>query len=102
MRMKDDNPLAFETLRLPANYDHIALDQSQIRELPRMKRGSMAHCNLSPQRTSIVIKHKTIEEIWYFLQGQGQVWRKQGAREEVVDISPGISLTLPPMLDVIK
>ena len=29
------------------------------------------------------------------LHGQGQVWRKQKGREEVVDVSPGCCLTIP-------
>jgi len=37
-----------------------------------------------------------IEEIWYFVQGRGQVWRKQGDHEEVVDVFPGVCLTIPP------
>jgi len=34
-----------------------------------------------------------VEEIWYFLAGQ--VWRKQDDREKVVDVHPGLSLTIP-------
>ena len=28
-------------------------------------------------------------------QGRGQVWRKQGEREEVIDVGPGSSLSIP-------
>jgi len=41
------------------------------------------------------VKHRTVEEIWYFLAGRGQVWRAQGDREEVLDARPGVSLTIP-------
>ncbi len=85
----------FETIQLPAGYDDLAPDGSEIRKLPDIKRGGMCHCTLPPQCTSIPVKHKTIEEIWYFISGKGQVWRKQGEREEVVDVSTGTSLTIP-------
>ena len=44
---------------------------------------------------SIPVAHRTIEELWYFLEGRGQVWRRLGEQQEVVDVSPGVSLTIP-------
>jgi mannose-6-phosphate isomerase-like protein (cupin superfamily) len=39
--------------------------------------------------------HKTVDEQWYFIQGIGQVWRKEGQFSEVIDVSPGIAITIP-------
>jgi mannose-6-phosphate isomerase-like protein (cupin superfamily) len=39
--------------------------------------------------------HRTVEEIWYVVSGNGEMWRKQGAREEVVALSPGVCVTIP-------
>ena len=39
--------------------------------------------------------HRLVEEIWYFIRGRGQVWRKLGEMEQVVDVFPGVSLTIP-------
>ena len=39
--------------------------------------------------------HRTVEGVWYFLHGWGQVWRKQGGRESTVDVSRGTALTIP-------
>ena len=39
--------------------------------------------------------HRTIEEIWYVLEGQGQVWRQDGESEEVLDLGPGVSFDIP-------
>jgi mannose-6-phosphate isomerase-like protein (cupin superfamily) len=36
-----------------------------------------------------------VEEIWYFIEGQGEVWRKIGNHEEIVRIQPAICLTIP-------
>ena len=80
--------------QLPEAYE-LAPDQSQIRPLLSTQRGSVAHCTLPPRGISLAVRHKTIEEIWYFLQGQGQVWRKQGDREDIVEVGPGICLTIP-------
>ncbi|MCD4766375.1 MAG: hypothetical protein K8R34_07680 [Methanosarcinales archaeon] len=83
----------FETEQLPGQYNYLAPDGSEIRLLPEMKDGGLSHCRLPIQGISQAVTHKTVEEIWYFIQGQGKVWRKQGDREEVVDAGPG---TCPP------
>ena len=44
---------------------------------------------------SIPVRHRRVEEVWFFLSGAGQVWRKQGEREQVLDVAPGVSLTIP-------
>jgi mannose-6-phosphate isomerase-like protein (cupin superfamily) len=36
-----------------------------------------------------------VEEIWYVLAGRGQMWRRQGDRTAVVDLHPGLCLTIP-------
>ena len=45
--------------------------------------------------TSSAVVHRTVEEIWFVLAGRGEMWRKQGEREEIVDLAPGQCLTLP-------
>lgn len=92
--MKDEDVPAFDTMRLPEKYE-LAPDRSEIRPLLSMRRGGLAHCTLAPHGISLAVEHRTIEEIWYFIQGRGQVWRKQGDREEVVDVGPNTCLTIP-------
>jgi mannose-6-phosphate isomerase-like protein (cupin superfamily) len=41
------------------------------------------------------VRHKTVEEIWYFVQGEGQVWRKYGATAQVTDVRAGTALKIP-------
>ena len=55
----------------------------------------MAHFELGPNQVSKAVTHRTVEEIWYFISGRGQMWRKQGERSEIVDVYPGVSLTIP-------
>ena len=89
------NNLDFETKHLPTEYDELAPDKSEIRLLLTMKGGSMVHCTLQPHAISLAVRHKTVEEIWYFIEGRGEVWRKQRDREEVVEVRPGVCITIP-------
>ena len=55
----------------------------------------MAHFELAAGQTSTAVAHRTVEEIWLVLSGRGEMWRKQGAREEVVTVERGVCLTIP-------
>jgi mannose-6-phosphate isomerase-like protein (cupin superfamily) len=55
----------------------------------------MAHFKLHPGQVSRAVVHRSVEEIWYVLAGQGQMWRKAGATEFSVALSPGLSLVIP-------
>ena len=87
--------MKFETKRLPLKLDYAALDGSEIRLLPSLKGGGLSHCTLPPKCISQAVRHKTVEEIWYFIQGHGAVWRKQRSRSKTVKVGAGISLTIP-------
>jgi mannose-6-phosphate isomerase-like protein (cupin superfamily) len=41
------------------------------------------------------VRHRRVEEIWYITSGRGEVWRRQGEREETVEVAPGTCLTIP-------
>ena len=86
---------AFDTKRLGVAPDEAAPDGSDVRILLALNGGSMAHFELGPGRTSIAVAHRTVEEVWLVLNGRGEMWRKQGDREEVVPLEPGVCLTLP-------
>jgi len=85
----------FTTKRLPVDRDAVAPDRSDVRILLQLKGGGMAHFELGPGRTSKAVAHRTVEEIWFFISGRGEMWRKQDAREEVVPVDPNVCLTIP-------
>ena len=87
---------AFQTVLLPAAPDAVAPDGSDVRVLLRLGRGSMAHFQLAPGQVSQAVAHHTVEEIWYVLAGHGQLWRRQGQREETADLSAGVCVSIPP------
>jgi mannose-6-phosphate isomerase-like protein (cupin superfamily) len=55
----------------------------------------MAHFELAAGGVSAAVAHKTVEEIWFIISGEGQMWRRQGEREETIDLDPGVCLTIP-------
>src|SRR5439155_14585150 len=85
----------FATGRLPAAPDVVAPDGSDVRVLLGLAGGGMAHFELAAGETSVAVAHRTVEEIWFFLGGRGEMWRRQGDREEVVSVGPGVCVTLP-------
>jgi mannose-6-phosphate isomerase-like protein (cupin superfamily) len=87
--------MKFETKCLPVERDTIAPDGSDVRILLGLRGGGMAHFELAPGRTSRAVTHKTVEEIWFFLSGQGEMWCKSGDREETVPVQTGVCLTIP-------
>ncbi len=85
----------YESRVVSDDYDALAPDGSEIRLLHQLEGASVVHCTLPVGVVSIPVTHRTVEEIWYFLGGQGQVWRAQDDREQVLDARPGVSLTIP-------
>jgi len=86
---------AFESNQVKTEYDLLAPDGSEIRLLHSLSGASVVHCALPVGAVSTPVMHRTVEEVWFFLAGTGQVWRKQGERELVLDVHSGLSLTIP-------
>ena len=83
--------------------DATALDGSEIRLLIDVRysarRASLVEVTLAAGEVSKPVYHRTVEEIWYILEGTGQVWRcpPTAAPDTVapVPVSPGDALTIP-------
>jgi len=82
-------------MQLPSARDVVATDGSDVRILLGLAGGTMAHFQLSPGHTSSAVTHRTVEEIWYFLSGRGEMWLKQEGREEIVPLESDVCLTIP-------
>ena len=85
----------FETKQLPDHPDVTAPDGSDVRLLLSLNGGSMAHFELAPARTSKAVTHLTVEEIWYCVDGWGEMWRKCAEKESVVELLVGTCVTIP-------
>ena len=76
-------------------HDVLAPDGSEIRFLPQLRGGSMVHCTLPPGAVSLAVAHRTVDELWYVLSGEGELWRRQGDLEEIVALTPHTAHSLP-------
>lgn len=98
-KAKREKLFLFEPRTLPIDYDYLAPDASEIRRLQTKMHsgnGDIAHCKLPIQSTSIAVKHKTVEEIWYFSNGIGEMWLKENnGVEHVFKVEKGLALTIP-------
>ncbi len=85
----------FETKTIGEKPDAIAPDGTAVRLLCQLPGGSFAHFELSAGAVSRAVAHRTVEEIWYFVSGRGEVWRGGEGVESVVAVQPGVCLTIP-------
>ena len=84
-----------ETKTIPDTRDAVAPDGSDVRLLLGLKGGGMAHFALAPGETSTAVTHRTVEEIWFFVSGTGQMWRQLGRDSVTVDVRAGVCLSIP-------
>src|SRR3989442_12298649 len=85
----------FSTKRISDRRDGVAPDGSDVRILLGLKGGGLAHFELAPGRTSIAVRHRTVEEIWFVLSGRGEMWRKLECQDDVVPVESGVCVTIP-------
>ena len=85
----------FATMHLPALPTVVAPDGSDVRVLLGLPAGGMAHFELAAGRVAKAVTHRSVDELWFVLAGRGQMWRRQGEREEVVALEPGVCLSIP-------
>lgn len=87
--------MSWDARVLPADYDELAPDGSEIRFLTRVTGASMVHCALAAGQATQAVRHRTVEEMWFCLAGAAQVWRRSATSEEVTDFSPGMAVNIP-------
>ena len=80
---------------MPEAVDVLAPDGSEIRRLPSTERGSMVQCRLPAGQTTHAVRHRHVDEVWYCLSGAGELWRSSASVEEVVQLVPGVGVSIP-------
>jgi mannose-6-phosphate isomerase-like protein (cupin superfamily) len=85
----------FTTTHRPNERTAVAPDGSDVRVLLGLAGGGMAEFEIAAGQVSAAVTHRTVEEIWYVLSGRGEMWRRQGSREEFVALETGVCLTIP-------
>ena len=72
--------------------DAVAPDGSEIYfRVGDAGRASLVEVVLASGRVSRPVKHRTVEEIWYFLDGSGDVWLGAATRR----VAPGDVVVIP-------
>ncbi|MFT4235899.1 MAG: cupin domain-containing protein [Microbacterium sp.] len=85
----------FHTVVLPVDVELFASDGSEVRTLAAAAPGSLAHFLLRPGQVSAAVQHRTVTELWYITAGHGRMWRRDDEGEEIVELVPGTSLSIP-------
>jgi len=75
--------------------DVIATDGCEVRVLCALPGGGMALFTLAPGSVGKAVVHRTVEEIWVVVRGQGRMWRKSGEREDIAELAVGVSISIP-------
>lgn len=77
----------------------IAPDGSEIRLIEGATRASLCEATLAAGQTSRPVRHRTVEEIWFFTAGEGSVWRCPPDADPMsvkpVEVKEGDSLVIP-------
>jgi mannose-6-phosphate isomerase-like protein (cupin superfamily) len=68
---------------------------SAIRSLLAVQGGSLAYCTLPAGSISKAVVHQTVEEIWYCIAGNGQLWRRNSVETQVTERTPGTCVSIP-------
>jgi mannose-6-phosphate isomerase-like protein (cupin superfamily) len=74
---------------------HIAPDGSIIKELYNFIDVGMAYCEMPANKTSVATEHKTVSERWITIDGEGEIWLKNGNDEQILDLKKGSSILIP-------
>jgi mannose-6-phosphate isomerase-like protein (cupin superfamily) len=87
--------MTFAALHVNDAPEVVAPDGSTVRVLVRTAGGSMARFSLPPSAVSRAVVHRTVDEVWYFLAGNGRMWLRSGDQESIIDVLPGVSVAIP-------
>ena len=77
---------------MPEAADYRAPDGSEVRLLVAGEGGGLAHFRLAAGEVSQPKQHRTVEELWYFVAGSGEMC----VGDEVAEVGVGDSLLIPP------
>lgn len=91
----------FPVRRRREKCDDIAPDGSEIRLLVGKDEGatkaSLCEVTLGSGEVSAPVWHRSVEEIWYVIEGRGEVWRNPPDRKDQapVTVAQGDALAIP-------
>lgn len=91
----DESASPFAIKNVGSACDVVAADSSELVLLARTKRASMAHGLLPAGVTSVAIVHRSVDELWFVVSGEAEIWRSNGADQAAETVRAGASLAIP-------
>lgn len=80
--------------KLAEKYDYLAPDGSEIRLLISSSLASLDHLIVKPKTVSRAGYHKSVQEKWYIIRGEGKIWLKKYNQEQIIKLEPGFLFRL--------
>jgi mannose-6-phosphate isomerase-like protein (cupin superfamily) len=80
---------------LPQAADAVAPDGSEVRLLVTASGASAAHFRLPAGATSVAVRHRSVDEIWFVVEGRGEMWLATDDDERLVALQPGVCVSIP-------
>ena len=68
---------------------------ADIRFIMDGTKGNMIHSTVPGGQINRATIHATVSEFWYILEGNGEIWRKDGVEERITQLAPGVSIDIP-------
>ena len=68
---------------------------ADVRLLLESDTGGVIHSTVPAGQTNRAVVHATVNEIWYILEGHGEIWRKDHEEERVTTLVPGVAIDIP-------
>jgi mannose-6-phosphate isomerase-like protein (cupin superfamily) len=84
-----------KTTTLPERPDARSPAGADIRFVMEGELGNMIHSTVPPHRVMKATVHATVSEFWFVLEGQGEIWRDDGAQSGVTALGPGTAIDIP-------
>ena len=80
---------------LPETPDARSPAGAEIRFIMDGPAANMIHSTVPPGQVNRATVHATVSEFWHVLEGEGEIWRREGGRERVTTLVPGVSIDIP-------
>jgi quercetin dioxygenase-like cupin family protein len=84
-----------KTTILPEHPDAKSPAGADIRFVMACEAGNMIHSTVPPQQVNRATMHATVSELWFVLEGRGEIWRNDGDESCVTALVPGTSVDIP-------
>ncbi len=85
----------FSTSTTPVEPVEIAPDGSEVRPLVGTERGGMAHFTFPAGHVTPGIRHRRVDEVWYVVDGDGELWLSDEAGSAIVELRAGVAVSIP-------